>query len=54
MLGFPVKSRQTAVIDSPRTAMGFEEGDLQSRAIGRKLGAQVWSRAQGYFDGTVR
>ena len=32
----------------------FVEGDLQSRAIGRELGAQVWSKAQGYFDGTAR
>ncbi len=32
----------------------FAQGDLQARVIGRKLGAQVWSKAQGYFNGTVR
>ena len=32
----------------------FVQGDEQARAIGRALGAQVWSKAQSYFDGTVR
>ena len=32
----------------------FVQGDVQSRAIGRLLGAQVWTKAQGYFDGTAR
>ena len=31
----------------------FREGDLQSRAMGRKVGAQVWVKAQQYFAGTV-
>jgi hypothetical protein len=29
------------------------QGDLQSRAIGRLLGPQVWKKAQSYFDGTA-
>lgn len=32
----------------------FVQGDVQSRAIGKLLGAQVWARAQSYFDGTAR
>jgi hypothetical protein len=31
----------------------FKEGDLQSRAMGRKIGAQAWAKAQSYFDGTA-
>ena len=31
----------------------FKEGDLQSRAIGRAVGAQAWAKAQSYFNGTV-
>jgi hypothetical protein len=31
----------------------FEQGDLQSRVIGQRLGAQVWAKAQTYFDGTA-
>ena len=30
----------------------FREGDLQSRAMGRLVGAQAWVKAQGYFTGT--
>ena len=30
----------------------FKEGDLQSRAIGRKIGAQAWAKAQAYFAGS--
>ncbi len=29
----------------------FKQGDVQSRAIGRLLGAQVWSKAKRYFNG---
>jgi hypothetical protein len=29
----------------------FKEGDLQSRAMGRAVGAQVWAKAQTYFTG---
>jgi len=29
----------------------FVEGDLQSRALGRKVGAQAWMKAQAYFTG---
>jgi len=29
----------------------FAQGDLDSRAIGRKVGAKVWARAQEYFRG---
>jgi hypothetical protein len=29
----------------------FREGDLQSRAMGRAVGAQVWAKAQTYFTG---
>lgn len=28
----------------------FEDGDLESRKIGRKVGAQVWEKAQTYFE----
>jgi hypothetical protein len=31
----------------------FKEGDLQSRAMGRLVGAQAWARAQKYFDGSA-
>ena len=31
----------------------FVEGDLQSRAMGRKVGAQAWAKAQQYFAGTA-
>jgi hypothetical protein len=31
----------------------FREGDLQSRAMGRKVGAQAWAKAQQYFAGTI-
>jgi hypothetical protein len=31
----------------------FVEGDLQSRAMGRKVGAQAWTKASSYFDGTA-
>ena len=31
----------------------FKEGDLQSRAMGRRVGAQAWAKAQAYFDGTA-
>ena len=31
----------------------FKEGDLQSRAIGRAVGAQVWAKAQTYFTGSA-
>jgi len=30
----------------------FKEGDLQSRAMGRKVGAQAWAKAQAYFAGS--
>jgi hypothetical protein len=32
----------------------FKEGDLQSRAMGRLVGAQAWAKAQTYFQGTAR
>jgi hypothetical protein len=31
----------------------FKEGDLQSRAMGRKVGAQAWIKAQTYFAGSA-
>jgi hypothetical protein len=31
----------------------FRDGDLQGRALGRRIGAEVWSKALTYFDGTV-
>jgi hypothetical protein len=31
----------------------FKEGDLQSRAMGRLVGAQAWTKAQMYFAGTA-
>jgi hypothetical protein len=30
----------------------FEEGDLAGRALGRRIGARVWEKAQAYFNGT--
>ena len=30
----------------------FTEGDVQSRALGRKVGAQAWVKAQQYFAGS--
>lgn len=32
----------------------FVEGDVQSRALGRLVGAQVWAKAQSYFSGTAQ
>lgn len=29
----------------------FKEGDLQSREMGRKIGAQAWAKSQAYFIG---
>jgi len=31
----------------------FKEGDLQSRAMGKLIGAQAWAKAQTYFNGTA-
>ncbi|MEJ7818512.1 MAG: hypothetical protein WKF49_07490, partial [Thermoleophilaceae bacterium] len=31
----------------------FEQGDIDSRTIGRRIGAQAWDRAQAYFRGDV-
>jgi hypothetical protein len=31
----------------------FADGDLAGRALGRKVGAQAWSMAQRYIDGSV-
>jgi len=31
----------------------FKEGDLQSRAIGRLIGAQAWAKAKEYFAGSA-
>lgn len=31
----------------------FKQGDLQSRAMGRLVGAQAWAKAQTYFNGTA-
>ena len=32
----------------------FEQGDLDSRVLGRKVGATVWAKALTYFDGTAQ
>ena len=32
----------------------FEQGDLEARALGRRVGALVWARALTYFDGTAQ
>lgn len=32
----------------------FESGDLAARALGRQVGALVWSRALQFFDGSAR
>jgi hypothetical protein len=29
----------------------FEQGDLDGREAGRRIGAQAWDRAQAYFRG---
>jgi hypothetical protein len=31
----------------------FKEGDIQSRVMGRKIGAQAWAKAQAYFAGSA-
>jgi hypothetical protein len=31
----------------------FREGDLQSRAMGKLIGAQAWAKAQTYFSGSA-
>jgi len=31
----------------------FADGDLQGRAMGRRVGAEVWRKAQSYFDGSA-
>ena len=31
----------------------FESGDLQGRALGRRIGAETWAKAQSYFNGTA-
>ena len=31
----------------------FREGDLQSRAMGRRIGAQAWTKAQAFFAGAA-
>jgi hypothetical protein len=31
----------------------FREGDLQSRAMGRRIGAQAWTKAQAFFAGVA-
>ena len=31
----------------------FEQGDIESRRLGRLVGARVWDKAQSYIDGTA-
>jgi hypothetical protein len=31
----------------------FKEGDIQSRTMGRKIGAQAWAKARAYFAGAA-
>ena len=31
----------------------FQQGDLDGRALGKKVAAQAWSKAQSYFNGTA-
>jgi hypothetical protein len=31
----------------------FESGDLEGRALGRRIGALVWEKARAYFDGVA-
>lgn len=31
----------------------FEDGDLDGRRLGRRVGANTWSRARAFFDGTA-
>lgn len=31
----------------------FEAGDLEGRALGRRIAARVWQKAQAYFNGTA-
>jgi hypothetical protein len=31
----------------------FEDGDLEGRALGRRVGARVWQKALAYFNGTA-
>lgn len=32
----------------------FADGDVEGRKLGRAVGAQVWTKAKGYIDGTVQ
>lgn len=32
----------------------FEEGDLNSRTLGRRIGKEVWQKAEAYFQGSTR
>jgi len=31
----------------------FEDGDLDGRRLGRRVGANTWSRARAFFEGTA-
>jgi len=31
----------------------FEDGDLQGRTLGRKVGTLAWIKCKAYFDGSV-
>jgi hypothetical protein len=34
-------------------AIHFEDGDLQGRSVGHKVGGAVWAKALTYFNGTA-
>ena len=36
---------------TPLRGIHFEQGDLDGREAGRRIGAQAWDRAQAYFRG---
>ena len=54
VLSFPTFSDAANAAGMSRRWGGihFKDGDLTGRSIGRLVGALVWQKAQGYFDGT--
>jgi hypothetical protein len=53
-LSWPTFSAAAAQAGMSRRYGGihFKEGDLQSRAMGRLIGAQAWTKARNYFEGS--
>jgi hypothetical protein len=54
-LTFPTFAAAAAQAGRSRRYGGihFEDGDLDGRSLGRRVGATAWSKARDYFDGTA-